>query len=107
MGISDFDEDPAFRYESLAREAFDNCGKWGDPWGYAAQDVYNEFIEEPTTVRGKKILDTILVALILKHKGVPILDSLKDIQNTIADAQSQNDVIVIVDNTIELLRSLD
>jgi len=55
MGLFDDHHDPAFRYESLARESFNNCGKWGDPWGFAAQDFYSEFVNEPTTERGKKL----------------------------------------------------
>ncbi|WCC43997.1 hypothetical protein PJW08_09280 [Tenacibaculum finnmarkense] len=48
--------DPAFRYEGLARAAFDNCGKYGDPFKIAAQDVYNSFVPKPTLTRKKSTI---------------------------------------------------
>ena len=107
MGISDTHFDPAFRYESLAREAFGNCGKWGDPWGYAAQDVYNVFVEEPTPFRGKRILITILSKLIFDYKGGAIVVKLKEQEDKIENLTAQVEVIELIDSTIKLLRSLD
>lgn len=107
MGLTDEHNDPAFRYESLARESFNNCKKWGDPWGYAAQDFYNEFVHEPTTVRGKRALNTILAQLILKFQGSDIEESLKQQETLIDNLNTQREVIGLVDSTIQIIRSKD
>lgn len=95
--------DPAFRFEDLARYAFDNCPKYGDPWGYAAQEVYNNFI--PTIeLKGKRILSTVLNKLIFDNRNNKICDDLKNVENSIWSANSQSDAINIIDKTIELLK---
>lgn len=94
--------DPAFRYEDLARFAFDNCTKYGDPWHYAAQEVYTQFTGE-IDLKGKKILATILNKLIFDYKDNPICQDLLTIEETIWEAKTQEDVIKIINKTIAVL----
>ena len=53
------------RFEGLARTVFD-CNRYGDPWGYANADLYNNIM----TQRGKRALSTILIKMILEKKAV-------------------------------------
>lgn len=92
--------DPAFRYEDLARFAFE-CGKWQDPWSYAAQDVYNSVLK--ADIKSKKILITILNVLIFKNKDSVNCKELLMIENLIDSVKSQSDVINIIDKTISIL----
>jgi len=107
MGISDDHYDPAFRFESLARETFGNCRKYGDPWNYAHQEFFSEFMDEPTSILGKRALATILTQLVFQYKDTEICDPLKAIENSIFEANTQGDVIAIIDSTIGLLRTQD
>lgn len=107
MGIADNDRDPAFRFESLAREAFGNCRKYGDPWNYAHQEFFSEFVKEPVSLRGQRALATILTQLVFQYKDTEICDQLKIVEDSIFEATSQKDVIKIIDETIGLLRSQD
>lgn len=95
--------DPAFRFEDLARFAFDNCSKYGDPWGYAAQEVYSNFIPN-IELKGKRILSTILNKLIYDNRNNQVCEKLKQVENSIWNANSQNDAIDIINRTIELLQ---
>lgn len=47
------------RYEGLARTAFDNCEKYGDPFSIAARKVYSKYVEVPKT-EGNRNLSIVL-----------------------------------------------
>src|SRR5260221_13787924 len=96
--------DPAFRYEGLARFTFDNCSKYGDPWHYAAQEVYANFIPK-IELKGRRILSAILTKLVFDNKDTKICKGLIEIENSIWTAVSQQDAIKIIDNTITTLQS--
>lgn len=95
--------DSAFRFEDLARFAFDNCPKYGDPWHYAAQEVYSNFIPN-VELKGKRILSTVLNKLIYDNRNNKVHEELIEIENSIWNANSQRDAIDIIDKTIELLQ---
>ncbi len=92
--------DPAFRYEDLARFTFDNCGKFGDPWHYAAQEVYSNFTSG-IEIKGRRIFSTILNKLIYdnRHKE-DICQKLIQIEDSIWYASTQQDAIKVVNETI-------
>ncbi len=102
MGIFDDDYDPAMRYESLMRDAFE-CTKWQDPFGYAAQEFYGEFLEEPTTIRGKRALSAGVIALVVKFKGTDKEKALVALENQVWELKTQNEVIDFVDTVIALI----
>ena len=52
-------------YEELAKSVFDDCDIYEDPFGYASANMYSYFIEEPTSIYGKRILSIIL------NKSIP------------------------------------
>jgi hypothetical protein len=103
MILFENDHDPAMRYEGLARFAFDNCGKYGDPWGYCTQDKYANFVPTPKE-EGKRALSTILSQLIMKYKDSPIFEILKELEENVWTASTQEDVRTIIDETIDLFR---
>lgn len=90
-----------FKYEELARFAFDDCKKWGDPWGYAAQERYSSV--QKADLNAKRILSTILTKLIFDYKDKSICEELKNIEESIWVAQSQKDVTKIILSTIATL----
>jgi|JI7StandDraft_1071085.scaffolds.fasta_scaffold95004_3 hypothetical protein len=97
--------DPAFRYEDLARFAFDNCNKYGDPWRYASQEVYTNFISG-IDLKGQRILSTILSILIYNNRGnSKICEKLIQIENSIWTATTQLDAIKIIDDTISIFKN--
>ena len=87
------------RYEGLARYAFDNCQKYGDPWSYCAQDRYVNFVREPNLV-GKRALPTILIKLILNNPDNEYTHRLKELEENVWEINSQKDVVTIVDECI-------
>lgn len=99
----DNENDPAMRFEALAREAF-NCDKYGDPWGYAAQEKYSVFISEPISLDAKRMLSTILIKLICDNQNSSFLEELMKLDNHIWKAKTQIDIIAIIDNTIKILQ---
>ena len=94
----------AMRFEGLTRAAFNNCNKYGDPWGYASQDKYSVFVSEPISLDAKRMLSTILVKLICDNQDSSFLEELIILDNAIWEAKTQNDIIAIIDKTIELLQ---
>ncbi|MEQ8684228.1 MAG: hypothetical protein RIF36_00415 [Imperialibacter sp.] len=100
------DDDPAFRYEGLVRAAFDNCGKYGDPFKYAAQEVYDNFVGE-ITLRGRRALSTALIKLIVDNPENKAIDGLKSLENDVWEAKEQQDIIKIIDEAIEILKRLE
>lgn len=102
MYITD-DIDPAFRFEHLARFAFDNCLKYGDPLHYAAQEVYANFVPN-IELKGKRILSTIITKLIFDNKNNNNCKDLIEIENSVWTATSQHDAIQIIDRTIAVFQ---
>lgn len=101
--IFDNHPDPGFRFESLLRAIFDDCGKYGDPWGYAAQDVYNDFVPEPT-LTGKRALSTGLCKLIYDNKEHPEIKRIIELEDSIWPAKTQEEIVTIIDSSIEWLK---
>jgi len=97
--------DPAFRYEGLARAAFDNCGKYGDPFRIAAQDVYNSFVPEPT-INGKKALSKVISKIITDNPESEYKDALVQLEENVWSAETQKEIITIIDEGIEILKQI-
>jgi hypothetical protein len=97
------DPNPAMRYEGLARFAFNNCEKYGDPWGYCAQDRYVNFVPTPN-MEGKRALSSILSQLIMKYKDSAIFETLKELEKNVWEASTQENIRSIIDESINLFR---
>ena len=91
--------DPGFRYEGLMRTVFGNCKKYGDPWGYACQEFYNNFAPTPQLI-GKRAISIALCKLIIDNKSHKNIKELIDIENLIWDAKTQEKIIEIIDRTV-------
>ena len=94
--------DPAFRFEELARYVFDSR-KRQNPWGYAAQELYDTVQE--VDLRGKRILSTVINVLIYKNRENSNVRQLVDIVESVWSAQSQHDVIGIINRTISFIEN--
>lgn len=103
MILFENEQSPAMRYEGLARFAFDNCEKYGDPWGYCAQDRYANFVPTPN-FEGKKALSTILSQLVIKYSSTSIFETLKELEENVWTANTQEDIRNIIDESIDLFR---
>jgi hypothetical protein len=101
--IFDNNPDPGFRFESLLRAIFDDCVKYGDPWGYAAQDVYNNFAPEPNLL-GKRALSTGLCKLIYDNKEHPQIEKIIVLEDSIWSANTQEEIVEIIDDSIDWLK---
>lgn len=92
----------SFMYEGLARAVFDNCNKYGDPFGLAAQDIYNnEFVPAPT-VKGKRALSTVIIKMIIDHPNSEEVKVLRKIDDALWSASSQEEAINIIEQCIEI-----
>jgi hypothetical protein len=99
----DNENDSAMRFEAVAIAAFNNCNKGADPWGYASQDKYSVFVSEPISLDAKRMLSTILIKLIWDNQNSSFSEELMKLDNQIWKAKTQNDIIAIIDKTINLL----
>lgn len=98
-------KDPAFRYEGLARAAFNDCHKFGDPFGIAAQDIYNRFVPNPT-IEGKRALSIVLVKMIIDNSETAYKETLKKLEKSIWNSETQKEIINIIDEAIEVLNRI-
>jgi hypothetical protein len=98
-------KEPAFRFEDLARAAFNNCKKQEDPFGIAAQEVYNSLAPKPT-LRGKRALSKVLIKKIIDYPVNEQLDDLISLENDIWNIKNQNDVNKIIEDTIQIFQHL-
>lgn len=100
MTLFENDTNPAMRFEGLARGVFNNCNKYGDPWGYAAQERFANFVPGPT-LTGKRALSTILIKLISDHPKHELTPKLIQLEDSIWTTTSQSKIIAIIDETIK------
>ena len=100
------DIDPAMRYEGLARKAFDDCGKYGDPFGITAQDKYIRFVPEPT-IEGKAMLSKVFTKLVINHKDTEYKDALRELEEKIWEAETQEEIIDIIDKGIKIVQKIE
>lgn len=85
------ENDIAIIYENVARFAFNNCAKYGDPWKIAAQEVHNVFCDVNRNTEAKQNLHKIFVGLILKTKSEIANKNLLKLETLINNCKSQND----------------
>lgn len=102
--IHDESQDPGFRFESLLRAIFDDCNKYGDPWEYAAQDVYNSFVPEPT-LKGRRALSTGLTKLIYDYRDNENIQAIIDLEEQIWPSTTQNEIVKIIDDSIDWIKA--
>ena len=98
--------DPAFRYEGLVRTVFNDCKKYGDPWSYAAQDFYANFVNTPNQ-EGKRALATVIIKIIIDHPQSEQVEQLKLLEDSVWEAKSQDDIITIINKAIDICGQLD
>ena len=60
------EKDIAMIYEDIARFAFNDCSKYGDPWKISAQEVHNAFCDITRNNEAKENLHKVFVGLILR-----------------------------------------
>jgi hypothetical protein len=97
------DTDPAMRYEALARYAFGKCPKGGDPFHYSMQEVYNHNFVGEITIRGRRALSTVLIKLVLDNQNSQKEEGIKKLEDRVWEADSQKEIIDIIDQAIELI----
>ncbi len=94
--------DPAFRWEGLVRSIY-NCGKYGDPNGYAAQDFFDlNFVEEPNR-KAKAALPHIIAKL---REDFPENEELQDLHEAAENFETQEEAIDIIDSIISMADEL-
>jgi hypothetical protein len=108
MIIHEENTNPAFRFKGLVRSVFGKCSKNGDPWAYAAQDHYTQFMPEPPTLYAKRALPTVVIKMIIDHKAnKAIVDKLKILEDQVWDLKNQKGSIALIDKLIDTARDLD
>jgi len=99
------DSDPAMRYESLYRFAFD-CERFDDPWESATQSNYVIFMEKDLS-EGKASLYRILHKLIFDtYKDNPVSQKLIKVEKRINAIKTQEMAVAIIDDTIEIIEKI-
>lgn len=94
--------DAGMQYERLARAIFGNCSKGRDPWGYTKQECFDSFIPTPS-LKGKRILSTVLIAAILNPRYKEFEEQLKKNEDAVWVASTQEQIIMVIDSTIKLI----
>ena len=92
------DPDPAMRYESLYRFAFD-CSRFNDPWEAASQSNYGIFMQNDFS-EAKASLYRILHKLIFDNfkNNKSVSKKLIEIEEKVATIASQEEAIAIIDD---------
>jgi hypothetical protein len=93
--------DPAMKYEELAKKAFDNCQKYGDPFQYAAQERYVNFVPVPKLL-GKRMLSTVLIKLIISNQGKAVSKDFINLEEKVWTSKTQEDIISIIEEASNL-----
>lgn len=97
------EDNPAFRYEGLLREAF-QCAKEQDPFGYAKQEVFDHNFVTSITLLGKRALSTAFIKLVLDHPNYK--EKFRELDDRVWRASSQSDIIDIIDDGISILKEV-
>lgn len=95
--------DPGFRYEGLARYAF-NCKPYGGPNNIAHQSVYNSLFIPETNKEGKLVLIQILDAVIAKTEEKQKIEELIEIKKSISEGMEQSTAIDLIDYIIKIIQ---
>lgn len=97
--------EPEMRYEGLARATFDNCDKWDDPWGIAAQDFYRNLAPKPNS-KGKQGLSKILTKLILGCKNPELKEKLIQYEQEVWETEEESQIFRIIDESIAIVNEM-
>jgi hypothetical protein len=99
----EYDFDPGFRYEGLARYAFD-CKSYGGPNNVAHQAVYNALFVPEVNEEGVIVLGQILDALIAKTEGDKKAEFI-DLKASLSDNMKQMTAIELIDYIIQIIKN--
>lgn len=100
------EDDPGFRYESLARYAFD-CLAYGGPNNVAHQAVYNSLFIPETNEEGVIVLNQILNALIDKTDNQNKIAEYKIIKDSLNEGMEQRTAIDLIDYILQIISEDD
>lgn len=98
------DNNPNFRYEGLARYAF-NCGTYGGPNKVAHQAVYNSLFVPKTTEEGLLVLNQILDALIEKENDQNKINEFNSLKESLSKDIGQSTAIDLIDYIIQIIQN--
>lgn len=102
--------DIAMKYEYLIRAAFDCNSKYCDPFSYAAQDQYSNFVYEdsPRFFKGQRSLTTALTVIVYRfQENKAVVDKLKGLIDQVWESKTQKEIIEVLNEAIEIGKSLD
>ena len=100
------EDDPGFRYESLARYAFD-CNAYGGPNNVAHQAVYNSLFIPETNEEGVLVLTQILDALIAKTDNENKIAEYQIIKDSLQTGMEQRTAIELIDYILQIIGEED
>lgn len=96
------DENQNFRYEGLARFAF-NCKKYEGPNNIAAQEAFDTLFIPEVTLDGFKAINNILDAIIDKNISIEINHELEFIKSNLRLPLHQSSVVDLIDYVIKII----
>jgi hypothetical protein len=97
------ENDPGFRYESLARYSF-NCNAHGGPNGVAHQGVYNSLLIPEISKEGILVFNQILDSLIEREENPNKITEYNILKESISDGMEQRTAIDLIDYIIQIIR---
>lgn len=95
------DNDPAMRYEGLARYAFD-CQSYGGPNNVAHQSVYNSLFITNVNDEGIFVFNQILDALVIKDADKK--QEFIDLKISLKEGMKQRTAIELIDYIIQIIQ---
>lgn len=99
----DDSDDPGFRYEGLARYAFD-CKSYGGPNNVAHQAVYNSLFVPDVNEKGVRVLGQILDALIAKTENDKKAEFIA-LKASLSEEMEQMTAIELIDYIIQIIKN--
>ena len=85
----------------MPESIYNDCDKHGDPFGYAAQEFFTNFVEAPNK-KGKAGLTHIVSKVIEDFPDSEYEEELEDILDRAINVETQREVIDIVDELIQI-----
>ena len=100
--LNENDQEPAMRYEGLARHAF-NCDRGGGPNNIADAGVFDSEFIPSITKDGLLIMNQIIEALIYKANN-EIAKELREIKSSLSEKIEQENGIELIDYIIKIIK---
>lgn len=101
------DSSPGDAFEDLSGAVFGATEKWGDPWGYSAQEefysiLFNKDLDSVEALKAKRKFSTVIIKMIFDNIDTKHVEKLKRLEDQVWEDMTRDNAQNILKNLVKI-----